>query len=99
MDNNIPKPKLKLGNIDGEEGNAFVILGRAQKIAQMYNDFAAQVEKERAEALPGQKPLAKRHPMDWEAIMAEAKSGDYDHLLDTLEQYFDIVATGGRYSG
>ncbi len=28
------KPKLLLGNLDGPEGNAFVILGRAQRVAK-----------------------------------------------------------------
>lgn len=28
------KPKLHLGNLEGEEGNAFVILGRAQAVAK-----------------------------------------------------------------
>jgi len=28
------KPRLELGNLSGPEGNAFVILGRAQKVAK-----------------------------------------------------------------
>lgn len=58
------KPLLYLGNLDGPEGNVFVILGRAAKVA-------------------------KENGMDWEAISAEAKSGDYQHVLDTMRKHFD----------
>ena len=56
------KPVLKLV---GYDGNAFSILGRAQKVA-------------------------KKNGMDWEKIQAEATSGDYDHLLQTMMKYFDV---------
>lgn len=59
------KPALALGNLDGEEGNALVILGRARKVALDNN-------------------------MDWEKINKEATSGDYDHLLATMEEYFEL---------
>lgn len=72
------KPRLVLGNIEGPEGNAFVILGRAQAVAKAINELR-----------PGF--------LDWPAIDAEAKSGDYDHLLDTMEKYFTVEASGGRY--
>lgn len=35
--------------------------------------------------------VAKRNGMDWEKIYAEATSGDYDHLLATMMEYFDVV--------
>jgi hypothetical protein len=34
--------------------------------------------------------VAKKHNMDWEAIKAEAMSGDYDHLLCTMMHHFDV---------
>lgn len=92
MDKSVPKPKLVLGNIMGPEGNAFVILGRAQEVAKRYNDFAKEANAS------GNTALMRRHPMDWEAIRKEAESGDYEHLLDTLEKHFNVVATGGRYA-
>lgn len=57
------KPILKL---TGEDGNAFVILGRAKRVAQA-------------------------NGLDWEAIRNEATSGDYDHLLQTMIKYFEVV--------
>ncbi len=27
---------------------------------------------------------------EWEAVMAEAMSGDYDHLLATMMEHFDV---------
>lgn len=59
------KPKLALGNLNGPEGNAFVILGRAQKVA-------------------------KDNGLDWEAINADATSGDYEHLLEVIDKHFDL---------
>lgn len=56
------KPKLKLNGVDG---NAFMLLGLARKVA-----------------------LA--NSMDWDAIHAEATSGDYDHLLQTLMEKFEV---------
>jgi hypothetical protein len=33
--------------------------------------------------------VAKKNGLDWEKIRAEATSGDYDHLLQTIMKYFD----------
>ena len=57
------KPELELSGVDG---NAFMLLGKARKVALKNN-------------------------MDWEKINAEATAGDYDHLLQTLMQYFDVT--------
>lgn len=57
------KPTLELSGVDG---NAFMLLGKARKVALKNN-------------------------MDWEKIHTEATAGDYDHLLQTLMQYFDVV--------
>jgi hypothetical protein len=35
--------------------------------------------------------VAKENGLDWEAIKAEATSGDYDHLLQTMCKYFDVI--------
>ena len=56
------KPTLE---ISGKNGNAFAILGAAQKVAL-------------------------RNNMDWEAISKEAKSGDYNNLLQTIDKYFEV---------
>jgi len=34
--------------------------------------------------------VAKQNGMDWKAISAEATSGDYDHLLQTMMKYFKV---------
>lgn len=57
------KPTLELSGVDG---NAFMLLGKARKVALKNN-------------------------MDWEKIQSEATAGDYDHLLQTLMQYFDVI--------
>lgn len=57
------KPTLELSGVDG---NAFMLLGKARKVALKNN-------------------------MDWEKIQAEATAGDYDHLLQTLMEYFEVV--------
>lgn len=56
------KPELE---IIGHDGNAFAILGKAQRVATA-------------------------NKMDWDAIHTEATSGDYDHLLRTMQKYFDV---------
>lgn len=56
------KPKLKLV---GTDGNAFGLLGAAQR-------------------------CARKNGIDFAPIMKEAMSGDYDHLLRTLTQHFDV---------
>jgi len=35
--------------------------------------------------------VAKKNNMDWDAIRTEATSGDYDHLLQTMMKYFDVI--------
>lgn len=37
------------------------------------------------------KRVAEANNMDWDAIGAEAKEGDYDHLLQTLMKYFEVT--------
>lgn len=56
------KPTLELSGVDG---NAFMLLGKARKVAL-------------------------KNGMDWEKIHAEATAGDYDHLLQTLMEYFEV---------
>ena len=34
--------------------------------------------------------VARQNKMDWGKISAEAMSGDYDHLLQTMMKYFDV---------
>jgi hypothetical protein len=34
--------------------------------------------------------VAKENGMDWDKIYAEATSGDYDHLLQTMMKYFEV---------
>lgn len=34
--------------------------------------------------------VARRHGLDWDAIQAEATSGDYQHLLATIEKHFEV---------
>jgi len=60
------KKRKAVVNLDGPDGNAFVLLG-----------FARGWSKDTGE--------------DWEAVKKEAMSGDYKHLVQTLEKYF------GRY--
>ena len=59
------KPLLYLGDLNGPEGNAFAVLGAAQRIA-------------------------KKNEIDWPAIHKEATSGDYEHLLATLKEHFEV---------
>lgn len=35
--------------------------------------------------------VAIQNNMDWQAIETEAKAGDYDHLLQTLMQHFEVT--------
>jgi hypothetical protein len=35
--------------------------------------------------------VALENGMDWTALHAEATAGDYDHLLQTLDKYFDVA--------
>ena len=59
------KPELRLV---GEDGNAFAILGAAQRAARKAGWPKEMVEE----------------------MMNKAKSGDYDHLLQTMMEYFDV---------
>lgn len=59
------KPLLYLGDLQGPEGNAYAVLGAAQRVA-------------------------KENEMDWPAIHQEATSGDYEHLLATLKEHFEV---------
>ena len=34
--------------------------------------------------------VALQNKMDWEAIKKEATSGDYDHLLGVMMEYFEV---------
>lgn len=57
------KPELRLL---GKDGNAFLILAAARRVA-LAND------------------------MDWYKIQQEAQSGDYNHLLQVMMKYFEVV--------
>ncbi len=59
------KPPLTL---IGENGNAFVILGLAQRAAQKAGWSQDEISKYRDEAM----------------------AGDYDHLLQTTMEFFDV---------
>ncbi len=59
------KPKLKLV---GEDGNAFVILGRAGKAARSAGWDKKQIED----------------------FTNKAMGGDYNHLLRTVMEHFDV---------
>lgn len=59
------KPKLELTSCDG---NAFAILGAAQKSAERAGWTKAQIDE----------------------FLKEAKSGDYDHVLQTCMKRFDV---------
>lgn len=34
--------------------------------------------------------VAKENDMDWDSIEADAKSKDYDHLIDVMKEHFDV---------
>jgi hypothetical protein len=61
----IKQPILK---IIGEDGNAFAILGKAQRVARQAGWTQEKIDQ----------------------MMNEARSGDYDHLLQTMMEYFDV---------
>jgi len=63
------KPLLDLGNLDGPDGNAFAILGKANRAAR----------------------TAKWSQEKIDEFKDEAMSGDYKHLLATVEEYFEVV--------
>ena len=37
------------------------------------------------------KVVAEKNNMDWEKIKSEAMSGNYDHLLQVMMNYFEVV--------
>ena len=57
------KEKKQVLNLEGPEGNAYVLLGTCRR-------YAIELG------------------MDWDTIEPEAKSGDYIHLVKTLQTYF-----------
>jgi len=59
------KPILKLS---GANGNAFMLLGLAQRVAKKAGWTQEKID----------------------TVMKEAKSGDYDHLLQTLMTHFEV---------
>jgi len=59
------KPELELL---GTNGNAFAILGNAQRTARRAGWSKERIQK----------------------VMAEARSGDYDHLLRTMMDHFEV---------
>jgi len=65
MEQTVDRPNLEL---TGSDGNAFAILGKAQRVAKK-----AGWEKEKIDA-----------------VLKEATSGDYDHLLQTMMKYFEV---------
>jgi hypothetical protein len=36
------------------------------------------------------KRVARKNNMNWDEIKAEATSGNYDHLLQTMMKYFEV---------
>jgi hypothetical protein len=65
MEQTVDRPNLEL---TGSDGNAFAILGKAQRVAKK-----AGWEREKIDA-----------------VLKEATSGDYDHLLQTMMKYFEV---------
>lgn len=59
------RPELKL---IGQDGNAFMVLGLAQRAAKKAGWTKEEIEK----------------------FMDEARSGNYDHLLQTCTNYFNV---------
>ena len=59
------KPRLKLV---GTDGNAFAILGAAQRVARKAGWDSARID----------------------GLLKEAMSGDYTHLLATMQQHFRV---------
>ncbi len=35
--------------------------------------------------------IARKNNMDWDMISDEAMSGDYDHLLQMMMKYFEVI--------
>lgn len=63
--NKEPKGKLEL-NLTGPQGNAFCVMGNAQKLCR---ELGFTKEKT-------------------DSIIEDMKSGDYEHLIDVMEENF-----------
>lgn len=61
------KGLIRLGNLHGPEGNAFVIMGNVQRQGRQQGMDQAEID----------------------AILTEMRSGDYEHLLDTVLANFN----------
>lgn len=55
-------------DLSGPQGNAFFLLGTAQR-------YAKQLE------------------LDWDEVQKEMTAGDYDHLVETFDNYFGSFVT------
>lgn len=60
----------------GKDGNALSILGRAR----------AALRRQRREEGASERDIRN----EWVKIEAEATSSDYDHLLATIQEHFDV---------
>jgi len=65
MSTETTKPTLVLSGVDG---NAFMILGKAQRVAKNAGWASEKIDE----------------------VFAEATSGDYDHVLQTMMKYFEV---------
>lgn len=65
MSTETTKPTLVLS---GEDGNAFMILGNAKRVAKKAGWSSEKIDK----------------------VFAEATSGDYDNVLQTMMKYFEV---------
>lgn len=62
--------------LTGQDGNAFMVLGLCQRaFRKAYR--AAEHDAATTQA-------------EWELVKGEMTSGDYDHLLSTAMQYFEV---------
>lgn len=80
------KPIVVLGDLDGPEGNAYVILGSCHRA---FVDFHRERGTYRSglEA-PGEKPDAE---LRWQEIFSEMTSGDYKNLLAVVDREFVVA--------
>lgn len=62
--------------LTGQDGNAFMVLGLCQRaFRKAYREAGVDAETTQT---------------DWELIKGEMTSGDYDHLLGTAMQHFEV---------
>lgn len=66
------KPSIQLS---GEDGNAFVMVGRAERVITKHN-------REHAD-----KPESM---IDIDEFRRDALGGDYDHVIQTIMKYFEV---------